>query len=236
MATFHRMKDETRRWSAASSRARRTSCSPAPPRSSTPTPDRYRQAAGREQYLPENQRLADQGLLLRQPHQAMTNHPTMFSVCRRKGMLWSVLCGVMFNRRSTLMSYERQEAGKRRWHCRPRDSARLELVRGDHALPDRPWAERALAGEKRVLEMIARGHSLCAILNALCLVVEEECPTARSVRSCCWTRRASGSGKARRPSLPQSYLAAFNGRQIMLGAVRSGCLPHGASNRRRCPG
>ena len=41
--------------------------------------------------------------------------------------------------------------------------------------PDRDWAEAALAGEKRVLEMIAGGRSLFVVLDALCRVVEEIC-------------------------------------------------------------
>ena len=55
------------------------------------------------------------------------------------------------------------------------ESPHLELVREDEARQDRPWAEAALAGEKRVLEMITGGHSLSAILNALCLLVEGTC-------------------------------------------------------------
>jgi PAS domain S-box-containing protein len=93
------------------------------------------------------------------------------------------------------------------------ESARLGLVRGDHALPDRPWAERALAGEKRVLEMIARGHSLSAILDALCLVVEEICRG-----SLCSILLLDAKGERLRqgaaPSLPKNYLEAFEGREI----------------------
>ena len=93
------------------------------------------------------------------------------------------------------------------------ESARLELVRGDHALPDRPRAERALAGEKRVLEMIARGRSLSAILDALCLVVEEICRG-----SLCSILLLDAKGERLRqgaaPSLPKNYLEAFEGREI----------------------
>ena len=38
---------------------------------------------------------------------------------------------------------------------------------------DRRWAETVLAGEKRVLEMIAGGNELCSILETLCQVAEE---------------------------------------------------------------
>ncbi len=89
----------------------------------------------------------------------------------------------------------------------------LELVRGDHALPIRSWAEKALAGEKRVLEMIAGGGSLPAILDALCRVVEETCPG-----SLCSILLLDAKGERLRqgaaPSLPKSYLEAFEGREI----------------------
>jgi signal transduction histidine kinase len=52
-------------------------------------------------------------------------------------------------------------------------SAHLELVREDEPLQDRPWAEAALAGEKRVLEMITDGDSLPSILEVMRQVVEE---------------------------------------------------------------
>ena len=96
------------------------------------------------------------------------------------------------------------------------ESPRLELVREDHAPPDRPWAEAAFAGEKRVLEMIAGGHSLPAILDALCLLVEEICRG-----SLCSILLLDVKGErlwqGAAPSLPKSYLEAFNGREIASG-------------------
>ena len=92
-------------------------------------------------------------------------------------------------------------------------SPRLDLVRGDHALPGRSWAEAALAGENRVLEMIAGGRSLLSILEALCLAVEEICHG-----SLCSVLLLDAKGErlwqGAAPSLPQSYLAAFDGREI----------------------
>ena len=38
------------------------------------------------------------------------------------------------------------------------ESPWLELAHGDNPRADRPWAEAARAGEKRVLEMIARAN------------------------------------------------------------------------------
>ena len=93
------------------------------------------------------------------------------------------------------------------------ESPRLELVRGGHALPDRPWAEAALAGENRVLEMIAGGHCLSAILDALCLAVEGTCHG-----SLCSILLLDVKGErlcqGAAPSLPKSYLEAFSGREI----------------------
>jgi len=40
-------------------------------------------------------------------------------------------------------------------------------------IDDRKRAEALLAGEKRLLEMVARGNTLTSILDALCRLVEE---------------------------------------------------------------
>ena len=78
---------------------------------------------------------------------------------------------------------------------------------------DREWAEAALAGEKRVLEMIAGGQSLSLVLEALCRVVEEICHGFY-----CSILLLDGKGDrfftGAAPSLPQSYLEAFIGRKI----------------------
>ncbi|HWX20758.1 MAG TPA: GAF domain-containing protein [Candidatus Binatia bacterium] len=82
------------------------------------------------------------------------------------------------------------------------------------ALPEeRPWAEAVLAGERRVLEMIAGGNALAPILEALCRVVEEMCPS-----SFCSILLLDAKGdrlwQGAAPSLPKSYTEAFNGREI----------------------
>jgi PAS domain S-box-containing protein len=78
---------------------------------------------------------------------------------------------------------------------------------------DRRWAEAVLAGEKRVLEMIAGGNSLPSILDEVCRVVEEiSCGCLCSILlldakgECLW----HGGG----PSLPQTYVETFNGLDI----------------------
>jgi hypothetical protein len=71
-----------------------------------------------------------------------------------------------------------------------------------------------LAGEKRVLEMIAGGNALDSILDALCRVVEEiSCGSLCSILilDAKGDRLWHGAG----PSLPKSYLETFNGREIV---------------------
>src|SRR5206468_7529508 len=49
----------------------------------------------------------------------------------------------------------------------------VEVVGTNVDVTDRKRAEILLGGEKRLLEMIARGNSLARILDALCRLVEE---------------------------------------------------------------
>src|SRR5882724_7880017 len=71
-------------------------------------------------------------------------------------------------------------------------------------IDDRKRAEALLAGEKRLLEMVARGNTLTSILDALCRLVEE------TASGCiCGILLLDKSGTpvelARGPSLPASY-------------------------------
>jgi PAS domain S-box-containing protein len=78
---------------------------------------------------------------------------------------------------------------------------------------DRYWAERVLAGEKRVLEMIAGGDVLASILDALCRVAEEiSCGSLCSILLLDAKGERLWQGAA--PSLPKSYTDEFNGREI----------------------
>jgi PAS domain S-box-containing protein len=80
-------------------------------------------------------------------------------------------------------------------------------------ITDRKRAEGLLAGEKRLLEMIARGDSLELVLEAICLFVEDQ---SRSVLSSILLLDPNGSclrhGAA--PSLPKSYTQAIDGATI----------------------
>ena len=77
-----------------------------------------------------------------------------------------------------------------------------------------------LAGEKRLLEMIARGDSLALVLDALCRLVEE---LARGALSSILLLEPKGNrlrhGAA--PSLPTTYSAAIDG--IVIGPAAESC-------------
>ena len=77
----------------------------------------------------------------------------------------------------------------------------------------RKRAEALLAGEKRLLEMVARGDSLSRILDALCRLVEE---LASGSLSSILLLEPNGNrlrhGAA--PSLPQAYIDAIDGAAI----------------------
>src|SRR5207248_564490 len=73
---------------------------------------------------------------------------------------------------------------------------------------DRKRAEALLAGEKRILEMIAKGDLLPAILDALCQVVEEQLPNVISSVLLSEGDRLRHGGAA---SLPKTYNDAING-------------------------
>jgi PAS domain S-box-containing protein len=80
-------------------------------------------------------------------------------------------------------------------------------------IEDRKRAEMLLAGEKRLLEMIARGDSPALILDALCRFVEELASgslTSILLLDSNGNRLRHGAA----PSLPQSYIEAIDGSVI----------------------
>ena len=83
---------------------------------------------------------------------------------------------------------------------------------------DRRRAEALLGGEKRLLEMIAKGDSLSAILDAVCQLVEEQLPDV-----ICSVLLSDGDrlwhGGA--PSLPKSYNGAIDG--LVIGPSEGSC-------------
>jgi signal transduction histidine kinase/PAS domain-containing protein len=91
-----------------------------------------------------------------------------------------------------------------------------QAARGDLLREDRLWAEAVLAGEKRVLEMIAHSSSLDSILGALCGLVEK---TSSNCVSSIYLLDAQGRRlyRAVAPSLPKAYAEAIDGRTITDG-------------------
>jgi signal transduction histidine kinase/FixJ family two-component response regulator len=83
---------------------------------------------------------------------------------------------------------------------------------------DRKRAEALLAGEKRILEMIAKGDLLPAILDALCRLVEEQLPDVISSVLLLDGDRLRHGGA---PSLPKSYNNAIDG--LVIGPSEGSC-------------
>ena len=81
---------------------------------------------------------------------------------------------------------------------------------GMSAIADREWAETQLAGENRLLEMIACGRSLNDVLEALCSFVEDVIPKCDcGVYLINWSGPTFHLGAA--PSLPESYTSEIEG-------------------------
>ena len=86
-------------------------------------------------------------------------------------------------------------------------------------IDDRKRAESLLAGEKQVLEMVARGDSLVQILDRLCRLVEEQAPDAlASILLLEGDRLRHGAA----PSLPKAYTDAIDGAVIAASAGSCG--------------
>ena len=85
---------------------------------------------------------------------------------------------------------------------------------------ERKRAEALLAGEKRLLEMVAKGDSLAHILDDLCRLVESQCP---GVLASALLMDADGKrlrhGAA--PALPKEYTKAIDG--IAIGPRAGSC-------------
>jgi PAS domain S-box-containing protein len=96
------------------------------------------------------------------------------------------------------------------------DSPEPGADREDLLREERQWVEAVLAGERRILEMIARSSSLCSILEELCRFVERLSPD-----SLCSIALLDVNGvhlcQGAAPSLPREYTDAINGRTIADG-------------------
>ncbi len=121
----------------------------------------------------------------------------------------------------------RRADGVYRWflmRVAPLQNERGEVVRWyavSTDIEDRKLAEALLAGEKRLLEMMARGDALVLILDALCRLVEEQ-----SGDVLCSILLLDPDGSHLRhgaaPSLPRSYTEAIDGAAIGPGAGSCG--------------
>src|SRR3977135_4359340 len=78
-------------------------------------------------------------------------------------------------------------------------------------IEDRKRAESLLAGEKRILEMVAKGDSLTEILDSLCRLVEEP---AKGVLASILLLDGDRLRHGGAPSLPKAYTDAINGAVI----------------------
>jgi PAS domain S-box-containing protein len=120
--------------------------------------------------------------------------------------------------------YRRSADGKYRWFLVRAVPLRDELgnilkwygISTD--IEDRRRAEGMLAGEKRILEMVARGDSLAQILDSLCRLVEEQDPDVLASVSLVVGNRLRHGGA---PSLPEAYKNAIDG--IVIGSCAGSC-------------
>src|SRR5215469_5387556 len=85
-------------------------------------------------------------------------------------------------------------------------------------IEDRKRAECLLAGEKRILEMVAKGDSLPEILDALCRLVEEQ---ASGTLASILLVEGDRLRRAEAPSLPRSFTDAIG--ETAIGPLASCC-------------
>ena len=87
------------------------------------------------------------------------------------------------------------------------------LSRSD--IEDRKWAETLLAGENRLLEMLATGCTLSEILDALCLLIED-IATGSLCEIVLIDPISNRLKHGAAPSLPLSYNESIHGRPVNL--------------------
>jgi hypothetical protein len=78
-------------------------------------------------------------------------------------------------------------------------------------IEDRKRAEALLTGEKRILEMVAKGDSLPQILDTLCRLVEDQ---ASDVLTSVLLLESNCLRHGGAPSLPKAYTEAIDGAVI----------------------
>ena len=105
-------------------------------------------------------------------------------------------------------------------HALSDKSGGIEFVGAVMDVTERKRAEDLLAGEKHLLEMVARGDSLVHILDSLCQLVEEQ---ASDVFASILLLDSNGQQlrQGGAPSLPKAYMDAING--IVIGPSVGSC-------------
>ena len=99
-----------------------------------------------------------------------------------------------------------------RWSLRrDDDGAPIAVLKTNNDITERTRAEALLAGEKRILEMVAKGEPLAQILDTLCRLVEAQAPAvlASVLLSDGEHLRHGGA-----PSLPKAFTDAIDGAPI----------------------
>jgi PAS domain S-box-containing protein len=108
-----------------------------------------------------------------------------------------------------------------RWSLQRDEQQRpLAILETNNDITDRKQAEMLLAGEKRLLEMIARGDSCALILDALCRLFEELASGSLS-SILLLDPKANRLRHSAAPSLPKNYIKAING--IVIGPSVGSC-------------
>ncbi len=104
-----------------------------------------------------------------------------------------------------------------------------------YTVEDRKQAETLLAGENRLLEMLATGCTLSEILDALCRLIENI--ASGSLCGIVLVDPISNRLKhGAAPSLPLSYNESIHGRPVNIysGPMRHGCISQRTSDCCRC--
>ena len=123
----------------------------------------------------------------------------------------------------------RRADGQYRWHLvrglplRDEQGKILKWYGKMTDIEDRRRAESLLAGEKRILEMVAKGDSLAEILDSLCRLVEEQ---ADGVLASVLLVEGDQLRHGAAPSLPKAYADALDGIVIGPSAGASGAAAY----------
>lgn len=96
-------------------------------------------------------------------------------------------------------------------------------------IDDRKRAERLLAGERRLLELVAKGEPLSAALTELCLLVEDLCAGCISCSILLLDPETDRLWHAASPNVPEAYTAAIDGFAIGPDVSACGAAAYGHS-------